>query len=69
MVILFNTKCFLVVYMYIDPLKLKAAKLFKNNDADLSWLLFKEANLYTQPLLADLVHPKISSPLSLLRAI
>ena len=47
MVILFSTKCFLFVYMYIDLLKLKACKLF---DADLSWLFFffffKEANLY-----------------------
>ena len=46
MVILFNTKCFLFVYMYIDVLKLKAYKLFENSDADLSWLLFREANLY-----------------------
>ena len=40
MVILFSTQCLLSVYMYIDPLKLKAYKLFKNGDADLSWLLF-----------------------------
>ena len=40
MVILFSTKCFLFVYIYIDLLKLKAYKLFKNDDADLSWLLF-----------------------------
>ena len=33
-------KCFLFVFMYIDLLKLKAYKLFENNDADLSWLLF-----------------------------
>ena len=39
-VILFNTKYFLYVYMYIDLLKLKAYKLFENSDADLSWLLF-----------------------------
>ena len=39
-VILFSTKCFLFVYMYIDLLKLKAYKLFENSDADLSWLLF-----------------------------
>ena len=44
-VILFSTKCFLFVYLYIDLLKLGAYKLFENNDADLSWLLFKEANL------------------------
>ena len=44
-VILFSTKCFLFVYMYIDLLKLKAYKLFENSDADLSWLLFKEAHL------------------------
>ena len=30
----------------MDLLKLKAYKLFKNIDADLSWLLFKEANLF-----------------------
>ena len=40
MVILFSTKCFSLVYMYIDLLKLKANKLFENSDADLSWLLF-----------------------------
>ena len=40
MVILFNTKFFLFVYMYIDLLKLKAHKLFENSDVDLSWLLF-----------------------------
>ena len=40
MVILFRTKCFLFVYMYIDLLKLKAYKLFENSDADLYWLLF-----------------------------
>ena len=39
MVILFSTKCFLFVYMYIDLLKLKVYKLFENSDADLSWLL------------------------------
>ena len=44
-VILFSTKCFLFVYMYIDLLKLKAYKLFRNRYAYLSWLLFKEANL------------------------
>ena len=35
--ILFSTKCFLFVYMYIDLLKLKAYKLhvFENSDADL----------------------------------
>ena len=38
MVILFSTKCFLFVYMYIDLLKLKAYKLFENSDADLSLL-------------------------------
>ena len=36
MVILFGTKCFLFVYMYIDLLKLKAYKLFENREADLS---------------------------------
>ena len=40
MVITSSTKCFLIVYMYIDLLKLKAYKVFENNDADLSWLLF-----------------------------
>ena len=35
MVILFSTKCFLFVYIYIDLLKLKAYKLFENSDADL----------------------------------
>ena len=35
MVILFSTKCFLFIYMYID-LKFKAYKLFENSDADLS---------------------------------
>ena len=42
MVILFSTKCFLFVYMYmyIDQIKLKAYKLFEKSDADLSWLLF-----------------------------
>ena len=33
-------KCFLIVYMYIDLLKNKAYKLFKDSEADLSWLLF-----------------------------
>ena len=46
MVIMYSTKCFLFVYMYIDLLKLKAYKLFENSDADLCWLLFKEAKLY-----------------------
>ena len=51
MVILFNTKCFLFVYMFIDLLKLKAYKLFENSDADLSWLFFlKEASLYISNL-------------------
>ena len=40
MVILFSTKCYLFVYMYIDLLKLKAYNIFENNDADLFWLLF-----------------------------
>ena len=40
MVNLFSTKCFLLVYIYIDLLKLKAYKLFEDSDADLSWLLF-----------------------------
>ena len=42
MVILFTTKCFLFVYMYmyIDLLKFQAFKLVENSDADLSWLLF-----------------------------
>ena len=40
MVILFSTKCFLFIYMYIALLKLKVYKLFENSDADLSWLLF-----------------------------
>ena len=45
MVILFSTKCFLFVYMYIDLLKFKAYKLFENSDADLSWLLFQRSQL------------------------
>ena len=45
MVILFSTKCFLFVYMYIDLLKLKAYELFENSDADLSWLLFQRSQL------------------------
>ena len=49
MVILFSTKRFLFVYMYIDLLKLKAYKLFENNDSDLSWSLFREVNLYFTP--------------------
>ena len=40
MIILFSTKCFFSVNMYIDLLKLKAYKLFENSDADLSWLRF-----------------------------
>ena len=40
MVNLFNAKCFLFAYMYIDLLKLKAYKVFENVDADFSWLLF-----------------------------
>ena len=43
MVILFITKYFLFVYMYIDLLKLKAYKLFENSDADLSWLLLQRS--------------------------
>ena len=39
-VLLFSTKCFLFVYIYIDLLKLQAYKLFENSDADLPWLLF-----------------------------
>ena len=39
-VILFSTKCFLFVDIYIDLLKLKAYKVFESSDADLSWLLF-----------------------------
>ena len=39
MAILFSTKCFLFVYMYVDLFRLKAYKLFENSDADLSWLL------------------------------
>ena len=38
-VILFSTKCFLFVYIYIDLLKLRAYKPFEYSDADLSWLL------------------------------
>ena len=37
-VILFSTKPFLFVYMYIDLSKLKASRLFENSDADLSFL-------------------------------
>ena len=43
--ILFSTKCFLFVYMYIDLLKLQAYKLFKNSEAHLSWLLFFRSQL------------------------
>ena len=39
-VILFSTKCFLLVYTCIDRLKLKTFKLFVDSDADVSWLLF-----------------------------
>ena len=39
-IILFITKCFLFVYMYIDLLKLTAYKLFENSYADLSLLMF-----------------------------
>ena len=39
-VVLFNKKCFLFVYIYIDLFKLKAYKPFENSVADLSWLLF-----------------------------
>ena len=58
-VILVSTKCFLFVYMYIDllVLKLKAYKLFKNSEPDLSWLFFfffKEANLFK--LVINLTH-------------
>ena len=45
MVILFSTKGFLFVYMYIDLSKLKAYKLFESSDADLSWLLFERSQL------------------------
>ena len=55
MVILFSTKCFLYVYMYIDLLKPIAYKLFEKSDADLFWLLFKEANLYIQYSLSNVV--------------
>ena len=51
MVIHFSTKCFLCVYMYVDLLKLKAYKVFENSDADLSWFLFKEVNLYRRGLM------------------
>ena len=55
MVILFIAKRVLFLYLYIGLLKLKVYKLFENNDADLSWLLFKEANLYgLKPLLNEL---------------
>ena len=53
MVILFSTKCFLFVYMYIDLLKLKAYEVFENSDADLSFF-FKEANLFLQHLVPAL---------------
>ena len=45
MVILFSTKRFLFVYMYIDMLKIKAYKLFENSDTDLSWLHFNRSQL------------------------
>ena len=48
MVILFSTKCFLFVYMYIFLLKLKAYKLFEDSDADLSRVYFlKKPNCFT----------------------
>ena len=54
-VILFSTKCFLFVYIFIDLLKLTAYKLFENSDADLSWFLFlKEAKLYRIELIEAL---------------
>ena len=36
MVILFSTKCFMFLYMYLDLLRLKAYKLFENSAADQS---------------------------------
>ena len=50
MVILFSTKCFLFIYMYIDLLKLKAYKIFENSDADSPGFFFKEANLFKNML-------------------
>ena len=55
-VILFDTKCFLSVYMYIDLLKLKAYKLFENSDADLSlppFLKKKKSQLFDTDLTCD----------------
>ena len=55
MVILFSTKCFLFVYMYIDLSKRKAYKVFETSDANLPWLLFYRSQLveikchYTSP--------------------
>ena len=46
MAILFSTKCFLFVYMYIDLWKLKAYKLFENSDAD-SWFVLKKPTCFT----------------------
>ena len=58
MVILFSTKCFLFVYMYIDLLKLQAYKLFEHSDADLSWLVFLKKPTCTRPFSTDhTVHP------------
>ena len=54
MAILFSTKCFLFVYMYIDLSKLKAYKLFENSEADLSRFLFKEANLFVTAFIKTL---------------
>ena len=49
MVILFSTKCFLFVYMYIDLLKHKAYKLLENSDAGVSKVLFLKKPTCTTP--------------------
>ena len=61
-----SKKCFLFFYMYIDLLKLKAYKLFENSDADLSWLLFKETNLFYSQRMAHTVG-RITAPLIIIK--
>ena len=52
------------LHIYIDLLKLKAYKLFENNGADLSWLLFlKKTICYIQIPSFD---PHLECPLLIL---
>ena len=63
MVILFSTKCFLLVHMYIDLLKLKAYKLFGDGDGGLSWLPFLKKPTCRSYI--EVVTPLGSIPLSM----